>query len=108
MNASIVSGQAQPLSNSDNPLELAFTKAQSLTIQTRDKDAFMSFSIEGLQHEHSRFKLSRYEPLTGSHQSGLVLTFPLAGFTGSLFFASANPTDIAKVAIWQICENSYY
>tara|TARA_R100001198_G_C5186461_1_gene180878 strand:- start:15 stop:341 length:327 start_codon:yes stop_codon:yes gene_type:complete len=108
MNASIVKGNAQPLTNSDNPLELAFTKAQTLIIQTRDKDAFMSFSIEGLQHQSSRFKLSRYEPLTGSHQSGLVLTFPQAAFTGSLFFASANPTDVAKVAIWQICENSYY
>ena len=107
MNASIVGGVAKPVT-SNEVLELAFTKAQTLTIQTRDRDGFMSFSRDGLSHESQRMKLSRYDALDGTNSSGLVLTFPQAAFTGTLFFASANPTLDANIVIWQICENSYY
>ena len=107
MNASIVGGVAKPVT-SNEVLELAFTKDQTLIIQAREKDGFMSFSKEGLNHASQRIKLSRYDTLSGTHQSGLVLTFPQAAFTGTLFFASANPTLDADVVIWQICENSYY
>lgn len=107
MNASITGGIAKPVT-SDDVLELAFSKAQTLTIQARERDAFMSFSREGLNHASQRIKLSRYDTLSGTHQSGLVLTFTQKAFTGTLFFASANATQDANVIIWQICENSYY
>ena len=107
MNASIVGGVAKPVT-SEEVLELAFTKAQTLTIQTRDRDSFMAFSREGLNHASQRMKLSRYDALDGTNSSGLVLTFTQAPFTGTIFFASANPTLDANVVIWQVCENSYY
>lgn len=103
MNASIVGGPANPLT-SNEILELAFTKAQSLSIQVKDYDAFMSFSSEGLQHTSSRFKLSRFATNDGTGESALVLTFPIKSFTGTLFFASANPANASNVVIWQICE----
>lgn len=107
MNASIVGGSANPLT-SNEILELAFTKAQSLSIQCQDYDAFMSFSSEGLQHASSRFKLSRFATNDGTGESVLTLTFPIKSFTGTLFFASANATNASTVVVWQICENSYY
>jgi len=110
MNASIVGGIAKPITSHTGQeiLELAFYNAQSITIQTRDRDAFMSFSVEGLQHSSSRMKLSKYAALDGTQSSGLVLTFPLAPFTGTIFFASANPTQNANLVCWQVCVNSYY
>lgn len=107
MNSSIVGGTAN-IVTSDDVLELAFTKAQSLTLQSRSFDTFMSFSREGLKHKSSRFKLSRFFANDGTGESGLVLTFPIKSFTGSLFFASANPAQSSIVTVWQICENSYY
>jgi len=107
MNASIVGGNASPVT-SDDVLELSFTKAQSLTLQSRNFDTFMSFSKEGLDHKSSRFKLSRFSANDGTGESALVLTFPLKSFTGSLFFSSANPSNDSVVVVWQICENSYY
>ena len=103
MNASIVGGTAN-IVGSDEVLELAFTKAQSLTLQTKNWDAFMSFSREGLEHKSSRFKLSRFAANDGTGESALVLTFPLESFTGTIFFASANPTNPSVVKVWQICE----
>ena len=107
MNSSIVGGTAN-IVGSDEVLELAFTKAQSLTLQSRNFDTFMSFSREGLSHKSSRFKLSRFAANDGTGESALVMTFPIASFTGSLFFASANPSNASVVTVWQICENSYY
>lgn len=99
MNRSITGGTVGQVGT--DALELRIQDAQLIVIQANNEDAIMAYSREGLEQETARFKLSQFLSADGTQESGLVLTFPLKPYTGSLFFASTGATP-TKIALLQV------
>jgi hypothetical protein len=79
-----------------------FTNAQSIALQATNADAWVAYSEGGLTLETTRFKLSQYDTPDGTGSSGLVLTFPLKPYTGTLWFASASGSTDSKIHVWTV------
>lgn len=95
--ASIQNGEAQLLTFIGSALALAFENSVCVTLQSENKDVYVSYSEGGLQSESTRFKLLTVP------QNESILTLPFSQpRSGLLFFASADPAATARVTMWQI------
>ena len=87
-------------------LAIAVQDVQTLIIQCRAKDAYMAYSEQDLENNRARIKLSQFESIDGTNSSGLVLSFPIRPFSGTLFFRSTSNTDTSEIVVWSIqCGN---
>ena len=101
-----IQGGIAKISTDTDHLAIAVQDAQSIVIQCREKDALMSYSEQDLENSRARIKLSQFESIDGTNSSGLVLTFPIRPFSGTLFFRSTSNTDTAEIVVWTIqCGN---
>jgi len=98
---SIQSVIAPPLSASEF-VAVSFENVQTIALQATSRDVWMAYSEGGLQHASSRFKLSTFQTTDGTADSAMVLTFPHAPYSGTLWFASASTGNNAVVHIWSI------
>ena len=79
-----------------------FENVQSIVLQATAADAWVAYSEGGLSLETTRFKLSQFDAGGVNRLDGLVLTFPLKPYTGTLWFASASGSTDAKVHVWTV------
>ena len=98
---SIQGGIAKVSTDTDH-LAIAVENVQALVIQCREQDALMAYSEPELEYEYSRLKLSQFESVDGTNSSGLVLTFPHSGFSGTLYFRSSSNTTESKIVVWSV------
>ena len=83
-----------------------FENVQSIAIQATAADAWVAYSEGGLTLETTRFKISQFDAGGVNRLDGLVLTFPLKPYTGTLWFASASGSTEAKIHVWSVsCGN---
>ena len=97
-----IQGGVAKVSTANDHLAIAVENVQTLVIQAREKDAVMAYSEPELENEFSRLKLSQFESIDGTNSSGLVLTFPQSGFSGTLYFRSTSATDISRIVVWSV------
>tara|TARA_R100001594_G_C4040997_1_gene263217 strand:- start:378 stop:713 length:336 start_codon:yes stop_codon:yes gene_type:complete len=98
---SIQGGIAKVSTDSDH-LAIAVENVQTLVIQAREQDALMAYSEPDLENQYSRLKLSQFEAVDGTNSSGLVLTFPHSGFSGTLFFRSTSDATESRIVVWSV------
>jgi len=98
---SIQGGRAK-VSTATNHLAIAVENVQTMVIQARQVDAFMAYSESGLENIHSRLKLSQFEANDGTSTSGLIMTFPHAPYSGTLYFRSTSASTEAEIIIWSV------
>jgi len=97
--ASIQNGEAQILTYTDGPmLAFRYENAITLVLQSLEKDSWFAYSEGGLQFESQRMKLSQDSSQTNVP---LILNFSEPR-SGTLYFASVNPTDTSRVVMWQL------
>ena len=101
MASSIQGGTAQILTFAGEPLSLAYSDVQSLTIACYTHFVYISYSAGGLQSSTSRFKLQKVNDSAAEGPDGITLTFNVPS-SGVLYFASANAGTAAEVAMWAI------
>lgn len=97
-----------PQNNAGLPFPaVSFENVQSITIQATGKDAWVAYSEGGLLSSSTRFKISQFDTPDGSGSSGLVLTFPLAPYSGTLWFSSAGAGE-STIHVWSVSCGKVY
>ena len=91
-----------PILTASEFVAVSFENVQTIALQATGKDAWVAYSESGLNQSVSRFKLSQFDSPDGSGDSALVLTFPHAPYSGTLWFASAHGSDTSTIHIWSI------
>jgi len=103
--SSIQGGEA-PVSTSEDYLAIAVEDVQTIVIQCREQAAKLAYSEGGLDYTYSSIDLPLF---TDDNPEQVVLTFPLSGYSGTLYFRSLSSTAVSGVTVWgTTCGNSMY
>jgi hypothetical protein len=101
-----IQGGIGKVSGDNDHLAIAIQDAQTIVIQCRENDSLMAYSEQDLDNVRARIKLSQFEAIDGTNSSGLVMTFPIRPFSGTLYFRSTSPTVTSEIVVWSIqCGN---
>jgi hypothetical protein len=104
-----IQGGIGAVSTATDHLSISVENVQTLAVQCRENDAWMAYSQGGLDHESSRFKLSQFESTDGTSSAGLVLEFPHAPYSGTLWFKSTSGATESKIVVWSVqCGSRMY
>lgn len=109
MSGTIQAGTAQLLDATGPALALAYSNSQVIMIQAQTHDVYAAYSEVGLQSEQSRFVIRKGDSTSVDEVPyALIIQFPLAKSSGTIFFASKNAAATAKVQLWSFaCGGEY-
>lgn len=108
MSGTIQAGTAQILTYNGPALALAYSNSQAIMLKVTTHDVYASYSEVGLQSAQSRWLIQKSDSSADSEDYALIIPFPLAKSSGTIFFASKNATETADVQLWSFaCGGEY-